>query len=128
MVNNHTAACPAPERDERDERPAEPGPITRDSEAFARLAEDLKVRRVLWMLVQGFTWPHLLEGVTTPAARNRAVRRGLVAPPVRERDALLLPYLLTDAGRAEVLAWVQDITPHRHLPEVAALWAAVTTK
>ncbi len=110
----------------RDLLPVSPGPITRDSEAFKKLADDLPARRVLWMLASGFTWPWLLEDVTTPAARNRAMRRGLMAPPVGEPDAVLVPYHLTDAGRADLLDWVERITPHRHLPEIEALWRAVT--
>lgn len=110
----------------QDERPVSPGPITRDSEAFQQLAEDLPVRRVLWMLASGWTWPWLLEDVTTPAARNRAIRRGLVAPPVGEPDAVLVPYHLTDTGRADLLDWVERITPHRHVPDVDALWRVVT--
>ena len=106
----------------QDERPVSPGPITRDSEAFKKLAEDLPVRRVLWMLASGWTWPWLLHDVTKPAARNRAIRRGLVAPPVGEPDDVLVPYHLTDAGRADLLDWVARITPHRHLSEVDALW------
>ncbi|MDX8056685.1 hypothetical protein SK571_45585 [Lentzea sp. BCCO 10_0798] len=112
----------------RDERPPIPGPITRDSQAFRELADDLPVRRVLWMLASGMTWPWVLESVTTPAARNRAIRRGLMAPPVGEADAVLVPYHLTDAGRAELLDWVARITPHRHLPEVDALWRMATWK
>lgn len=105
-----------------------PERVTRDSEAFKRLAEDLRMRRVLWMLAEGFTWPWLLEGVTTPAARNRAIWRGLVARPVGEGNDVLVPYHLTDAGRAHLLAWVSAITPHLHLPEVDALWRVVTWK
>ncbi|SDL00662.1 hypothetical protein SAMN04488074_108228 [Lentzea albidocapillata subsp. violacea] len=112
----------------RDALPVSPGPLTRDSEAFKRLADDLPVRRVLWMLASGWTWPWLLDDATTPAARNRAIRRGLMAPPVGEPDAVLVPYHLTDAGRAELLNWVERITPHRHLPEVDALWRVVTWK
>ncbi|MCX2950860.1 hypothetical protein [Lentzea sp. NEAU-D7] len=146
MVNKHTAPDASPAvhpdaqgvpsmrgTDERpalvqDEQPAEPDPITRDSKAFLKLAEDKQVLRVLWMLAVGFTWPWLLEDATTPAARNRAIRRGLVAPPVGARGAELVPYHLTDSGRAELLAWVQAITPHREVREVAALWAEVTAR
>ncbi|MCP2248168.1 hypothetical protein [Lentzea aerocolonigenes] len=105
-----------------------PERVTHDSEAFKKLAEDLPVRRVLWMLASGWTWPWLLEDVTIPAARNRAIRRGLVAPPVGEPDAVLVPYHLTDAGRADLLDWIERITPHRHLSEVDALWRVVTWK
>lgn len=105
-----------------------PERLTRDSEAFKELADDLPVRRVLWMLASGMTWPWVLDSVTTPAARNRAIRRGLAAPPVGEPDAVLVPYHLTDAGRADLLDWVARITPHRHLPEVDALWRVVTWK
>ncbi|PWK83206.1 hypothetical protein C8D88_11191 [Lentzea atacamensis] len=146
MVNKHTAADAIPAvhpdaqsvpsmrgTDERpalvqDERPVEPGPITRDSEAFLKLAEDKQVLRVLWMLAVGFTWPWLLEDATTPAARNRAIRRGLVAPPVGARGAELVPYHLTDAGRAELLAWVHAITPHRGVRDVDVLWVEVTAR
>lgn len=100
--------------------------VTRDSEAFLKLAHDLPVRRVQYALVMGMTWPWLLHSVTAPAARNRAMRRGLVAPPVGEPDAWLVPYHLTDAGRADLLDWVERITPHRHLSDVDALWRVVT--
>ncbi|ANZ36460.1 hypothetical protein BBK82_10670 [Lentzea guizhouensis] len=110
----------------RDLLPESPGPITRDSQAFLELADDLPVRHVLWRLMTGFTWPWLLDTATEPDARDRAIRRGLVAPPVGEGDAVLVAYHLTDAGRAELLDWVERITPHRHLPEVEALWRVVT--
>lgn len=102
--------------------------LTRDSKAFKELADDLPVRRVQWMLASGMTWPWVLDSVTKPAARNRAIRRGFVAPPEGEPDAVLVPYHLTDAGRADLLDWVARITPHRHLPEVDALWRVVTWK
>ena len=104
------------------------GPLSRESDEFLALAEDLPVRHVQWLLANGMTWPWVLETSTTPAARNRAIRRGFVAPPEDDQDGPLLPYHLTDAGRADLLSWVMRVRPHRGEPEVDALWAVVTSK
>jgi hypothetical protein len=105
-----------------------PEPLSRESAEFLKLADDLPVRHVQWLLANGMTWPWVLEAATTPAARNRAIRRGFVAPPVSGPDGPLLPYHLTDAGRADLLNWVTRVKPHRGEPEVDALWAVVTSK